>query len=189
MHKYYYRLMLPMLALLLASLACNLGLSGVATPAPTIPVSTEAAGSLEDALQGAYEEAQESGNLDLVLNEEQLTSMVALELQKQAEQSLRDPQVYLRGGQIQLHGTVEYQNIGLPAQIILTVRVDSQGRADFTVVSASVGPFPVPDNLISSLETNLDQGFSEQMEILAPNTRIENITVEDGYMRITGHVR
>jgi hypothetical protein len=189
MLKNYYRLMLPMIPLLLASLACNLGLSGVATPAPTIPVSTEAAGSLEDTLQNAYEEAQKSGDLDLVLNEEQLTSMVALELQKQGEQSIRDPQVYLRSGQIQLHGTAEYQNIGLPAQIILTASVDSQGRADFTVVSASVGPFPVPDNLITSLEANLDQGFNEQMEILAPNTRIDNITVEDGYMRIAGRVR
>src|SRR5512147_151176 len=109
---------LAIASLLFASLACNFG--GFAPPAaptaaPTpIPVSTQAVQSLELTAQAAAKQAQTSGKVTLTMDEAQLTSLVALELQKQSNPEISEPQVLLRDGQVQLLGNVHQAGITAP---------------------------------------------------------------------------
>lgn len=176
-----------LLLLAVVTLACNL--ASRATPAPPPPVSTEAVENLEATLENAAETIQETGEVHLELNETQLTSLVAFELQESGEEMITNPQVYLRDGQIQVYGDVERENISGTARVAMTVDLDEDGRPDLNVVSASLGPFPIPGQLVDEIETQLNEAFSEQLESLAPNTRFESITIADGKMTITGHVR
>lgn len=177
------------IALVLASLACSLPFVSPETPAPPIPVTTEAVEQLEETLEGAARQAQQEEAVTIQVDEAQLTSWAAFELAESGEETIRDPQIYLRDGQIQVFGTVERQGIAAPAKVTMTVAVDEEGRPNLEVVSASLGPFPIPGQVIDDLEANLDQVFSEQIQSLAPNTRIETITIEDGRMTITGRVQ
>lgn len=168
-------------------MACNLG--SRQTPAAPPPVSTEAVLGLEATLESAVDQVRESGEVNLELDEAQLTSLVAFQLQESGEDTIRDPQVYLRDGQIQVFGTVERQSISGTGRVALTIDLDDEGRPDLNVVSASIGPFPIPRQIVDNLESELDKAFTRKLDSLAPNTRFETILIADGKMTITGHAR
>ena len=54
------------------------------------------------------------------------------------------------------------------------------------VVSSSIGPFPVPGELISEVELLMNQAFQEKVESMAPNMHVESIVIENGTMTIIG---
>jgi hypothetical protein len=177
---------IALILLAIVSLACNLGsLKGKETSPPN-PFTTEAVTSLEDPLQEAQDQATNDHPVSLEITEAQLTSIVAHELQGQDEYQISDPQVYLRNGQIQMVGKLTNRNITLNAKIALTPEVDSTGSVHLHVVSASLGLFPVPENMVSDLERFLDKSFANEIESRTPNTRIESIVIQDGVMRIIG---
>jgi len=64
------------IALLAGSLACKIGSGTPQKPVETIPVTTEAAGSLQEKVQAAEEQAGAGGEVELVLTESEITSMV-----------------------------------------------------------------------------------------------------------------
>jgi hypothetical protein len=183
------RIWIAILLLAGASLACNLGLNGVKTPEPRIPVSTEAVQSLEETAANSYNEFQQTGQVNLTVTEEQLTSVVALELAKQETDSISNPQVLLRDGQIQLSGDVHTQGISAPGRVIMEVDVDSDGRPGLRIVSATVGPFPLPDSLLENVETRLNRAFLQKLDEMAPNLVVESVVIADGSMTISGHTR
>jgi uncharacterized protein YpmS len=182
-----FRFASVLLLLAVVTLACNLG--SRQTPAPPPPVSTEAVQDLEATLESAVDKIRETGEVHLELDEAQLTSLVAFELQESGDDMIRDPQVYLRDGQIQVFGTVERQNITGTARVALTVDLDDEGRPNLNVVSASLGPFPIPQQIVDNIESELDEAFTRQLNSLAPNTRFDSIVIADGKMTITGHAR
>ena len=186
--KHTYRFWLIIFVLVAVSLACNLG-SYRSKSLPTIPVSTEAAQSLEETAQAALEEAAKSGEVDLVIDEAQVTSLLAFELQKSDQQFISDPQVYLRDGQMQVLGNVKSGSIAAEGRVVIEPRVDSAGRANFEVVSAKVGPIPLPGDIVSEVEASLNQIFNQQLEAMAPNIFIDSLVIADGLMTIKGHAR
>jgi uncharacterized protein YpmS len=184
---------LAIASLLFASLACNFG--GFAPPtAPTevstpIPVSTQAVQSLELTAQAAAQQAQTSGKVTLTMDESQLTSLVALELQKQSNPEITEPQVLLRDGQVQLSGNVHHAGMTAPMQLNMTVSADAEGKPHYQVVSAKVGPLPLPDSLLGQLTSQIDSAFNEQIGPEADKIFIESISIADGKMTIVGHNR
>jgi hypothetical protein len=175
------------LALALAALACRMG--APEPPASPPPVSTEAVENLEATLESAAQQAQESGEVNLEIDEAQLTSLVVFQLQESGDETIQNPQVFLRDGQIQLFGDVEREGISGTAQVTLEPRVDADGRPVLEVASASIGPFPIPGQIVDELEDRLNQAFIEQLQEQAPGTRFESISIADGIMTITGHAR
>jgi uncharacterized protein YpmS len=184
-----FLILVAILAVATATLACNLGRRAAETPAPLIPVSTEAVQSLEETAVNSYNELQQTGEVNLTVTEEQLTSMVALELEQQGADGISNPQVFLRDGQIQLTGDVQTQGISATARMAMEVDIDGNGRPSLQIVSANIGPFPVPDSLIENVETRLNQAFLNELDERAPNLVVESVVIADGSMTITGHTR
>lgn len=177
-------------ALLLAMLACNFpGSTGDPPPASPVPVSTEAVLDLEQNLEGAAATAQTSGEVNVTLTEEQMTSLVALEAQKQSEPMLTKPQVFLRDGQVQLRGDVHQGGLNAPLVMNMTVSADDQGRPVYKVISAKLGPFPLPDTILSQLTDQIDQAFKNQAGSEMDKIFIENITIAEGQMVVRGRAR
>jgi uncharacterized protein YpmS len=169
-------------------MACNLG-SYLSKSRPTIPVSTESAQSLEETARAALDNAAQKGVVDLVVDESQVTSLLAFELQKSNQQFISDPQVYLRDGQMQVNAKVKSENIAADAMIIIEPQVDATGRVTFEIVSAKVGPIPLPGDIVSQIETGVNQVFNQQLGAMAPNVFIDSLVIADGLMTIKGHTR
>lgn len=176
-------------ALFMAILACNLPGSRPNTPASSVPITTEAVQDLEQSVRSAAETAQATGEIEVVVTEAQLTSLVAFELQKQSEPVLANPQVLLRDGQVQLRGDVQQGGLNAPLEMNMTVSVDDQGRPAYKVVSAKLGPFPLPESILDQLTAQIDQAFTSQIGPEVDKMRIDSITIADGEMKIRGRAR
>jgi|GEM_PF-476926 uncharacterized protein YpmS len=185
-------IILALAAFVLASLACNLPAAGRASsPTPTdvpVPVSTEAVESLEDQIRAAATQASQGEVASIVVTEEQLTSLVAFELKDKTEPALTNPQVYLRSGQIELHGDVKQSGLTLPLKMVMTVSVNAQGQADYDIVSANLGPVELPDSMLDALTRRMDASLAS-INAKTEDLEIESIVIDQGKMTITGRRR
>lgn len=171
--------------LVLVGLACSL--PGRPTPpASPIPVSSEAAQAAEQQVATAVANAI-NGQLTLELTEAQLTSYVHYRLAEQPDSSLKDVQIYLRDGKLQLFGNaVVNQTTTVPASIILSVSINAEGRAVAKVESADFGPIPVPTDQLTKISDNLNQLLAEQFQSGGATLKLTTITIADGKMTVQG---
>lgn len=173
-----------------SGLACNL-FSGRAipeTPVP-VPVTTEAVESLQSTLERSMNEYQQTGVLRLSIDESQLTSVVAMEIGEQSDPILRDAQIHLQQGQITITGEVNQGSVSLPAEIILLPGVSISGSPQFELVSAKLGPLPVPQALLDSITGTVNELIEDQISQIGVDLRLESIIIEDGVMLIQGSRR
>jgi hypothetical protein len=173
------------LVLMAAGVACNLGLGGPTPPASPIPVSTEAAGQLEDIITQAVGSSQ-NGEVTVTVTEEQLTSYLALRAAENPDAPLKDVQVYIRDGQVILFGNAQVGSMTAPAEIRLNVTTNAEGGLDVAVAEADFGPIPAPQSMLDTLSTALDEAMSGQFAPSATGVRITNVVLGEGEMTITG---
>lgn len=177
------------LPLALAALACSVFVGGPTYPETPIPVSTEAIGSLEDQFHAAATTAMDNGTLTLNISEAQLTSLVATKLSEQTDPFITDPQVYLRDGQIQIYGKAVQGSLQANVRIILTATLDEQGKPVITVVSTDFGPLPAPESMNKAISKMVAETFTGAVGPAAIGFRLENISISDGVMTITGRTK
>jgi hypothetical protein len=184
---------IPLLAglsiLLIAVLACTINLGGPTYPDQPIPVSTQAAGEFLSGVQTAVAAGAESGQVTLVITESQLTSYLAVLLQKQAQPLFTDPQVYLQDGQIQIYGTTTQGYFQAIIQIVLVAGVDPQGQIQIDVTTADFGPMPVPAGLKDSLTAAIKEAITGAIGPAAIGFRLESISVANGTITMVGRTK
>jgi hypothetical protein len=173
---------------LAASLACNISVGGPTPPASPIPVSTEAAGEMQDLWKNAINNSQ-SGDISILITEEQITSYVAFKLAAQEKPPLSDVQIFLRDGKIQVYGTAKAASVSTSARIIISATVTSEGKVEFSVDEADFGPLPVPSGLLDGLSATLNEAFTGQIGSTATGLQIKSILISDGTLGIIGTVR
>jgi uncharacterized protein YpmS len=175
--------------LILTVLACTIFIGGPAYPDEHIPVSTEAVGELQSAIEAASTARSESGQITLSINETQITSYLAAKLQTQDEPLFTDPQVYLRDGQIQIYGTGNQGYFQATVAIIVTAGVDSQGQLTLELTSADFGPMPVPAGLKDTVTAIIQEAYTGAIGPVAVGFRLESITISSGTMIIIGRTK
>jgi uncharacterized protein YpmS len=178
-------------SLILASLACNLpGIEGLLPRVnEPIPISSEAADALKDNILSAAEAVKSGEPFSLVVTESQITSLINLELAKAQGVPVSDVKVYLRDGQATVQGRVEQNGMDFPLTVVLEISVDAESALHYEVVSAKIGPLPVPESILDQLVSQLDQSFVAQYLPAANQVIIQTITIDDGQMAVTGYTR
>lgn len=185
------------ISLILASLACTFYTGGPdysdLTP---IPVSTEAAQSLQDGIKKSIEDGLVTGVVTMTITEPQITSYLALRLQSdpslQQENStplITDPQVYLRDGQMKIYGKTQQGMFAANIGIIVNVGVDAEGKPKIEIASADFGPFPAPEGINETITAIIEEAYTGSFGPVATGIRIETITIADGIMTIIGRIR
>jgi uncharacterized protein YpmS len=183
------KILLVILAIALVPLACTVFVGGPDYPTTPIAVSTEAVGSLDQQLQAAETAAAQSGTLTITINETQITSLLAAKLDSQSDPFIRDPQVYLRDGEIQVYGRATQGNLQANVRIVLSATLDQAGKPVITVTSTDFGPFPAPQGLNSTVSSFIDQAFTGTLGPAVTGLRLESINIADGVMTLTGRVK
>ena len=174
--------------LLVISLACNLPVGSSDVPETRIPVSENAAENLEQNLAKAVEDIQNGDPTILTINEAEITSLVVYRLEQQSGGSISDSQVYLRNGAIQYRGTLKQAPVSVPVEAEILVSAGSDGRLDYEVVDVSAGPFNLMQEMVDNLTSQLDQALYASDSQLN-NIIVENVTIADGVMTISGRPR
>ncbi|RME87018.1 MAG: hypothetical protein D6770_10445 [Anaerolineae bacterium] len=177
------------LTLALTTLACTIHLGGPEIPEPPIPVSTEAAQSLQEEVQRALTEGAQTGFVIITFTEEQITSYLTFKLQNRPQPMFQDPQVYLRDGEMRIYGTARRGYFVANIGIVLTVGVNEQGKPDIRITSVDFGPFPVPDGLKEALTAIIEEAYTGALGPVATGFRLESITIRDGLMVVAGRIK
>ena len=184
-----YRVILGLAVLLLAVLACTINVGGPSLPDQRIPVSTQALGELQTAIQTAVTGATGSGQLTLVITEPQLTSYLDNLLQAESQPLFTEPQVYLRNGQIQVFGLAQQGYFQANIEIVVTAGVDAQGQLKIELTSADFGPLPVPVGLKDAVTAAIQEAYTGAVGPAAVGFRLESLNVTDGKMSIVGRTK
>jgi hypothetical protein len=184
-----YRTLFFFSALLFASLACTMFVGGPEYPEGAIPVTAEAVESLRTQMEAAVLAGAQSGTVTLQISEQQLTSYIAFKLAAQSKPALKDPQVYLRDGQMQLYGKLERGYFIANVLVMLNISVDEQGEPRIEIASADFGPFPAPEGLKQSLTAIITEAYTGSLGPIATGFRLESISIADGLMTVTGRIK
>jgi hypothetical protein len=182
---------------MLTSLACTVFVGGPDySSLPPIPVSAEAAASIQDEIARAVTAAAETGVITVNLTEPQITSYLAARLQtdpnlQQSDRKplITEPQVYLRDGQMQIYGKTQQGLFAANIGIIVNMGVDVNGQPQIDVVSADFGPFPAPEGLKDAITAMVREAYTGSLGPVATGLRIEAISIANGVMTVTGRVR
>lgn len=177
-----------LISLLIVTSACLINLGGPKYPSTTIPVSTQALGSLQNQLGSALTNPTPNQQLTLFLTESELTSYLSNLLGSKPDPLITNPQVFLRDGQIQVYGTATRGNFQANVKIVLTATIDSQGKLSLELVSADFGPIPVPKALNEVITSLVTEAFTGSLGPMATGIRIEGIVIAEGAMMIVGRI-
>ena len=190
---------LPLLLtiLVITSLACTVFVGGPDySSLPPIPVSAEAAASIQDEIRRAVEAAAQTGVITVNLTEPQITSYLAARLQtdpslQQSDKKplIMDPQVYLRDGQMQIYGKTQQGLFTANIGVIVSMGVDINGQPQIDVISADFGPFPAPEGLKDAITAMVREAYTGSLGPVATGLRIESISTANGVMTVTGRIR
>jgi hypothetical protein len=186
-----------LLTLILTSLACTVFVGGPDySSLPPIPVSAQAAQSIQDEVKRAFEAGAQTGVITINLTEPQVTSYLAARLQsdpslQQSDKKpfITDPQVYLRDGQMQIYGKTQQGLFTANIGIIVQMGVDASGQPQIQITSADFGPFPVPEGLKNAITAMVKEAYTGSFGPVATGLRIESIVIANGVMTITGRIK
>jgi hypothetical protein len=181
--------LLSVFSLALASLACTMFVGGPGYPETPVAVSTETVGELEQQIHAAQTSAAQSGNLSFSMNESQVTSLLAAKLAEQADPLITEPQVYLRNGEIQVFGKAVKGNFQANVRVVFAITLDAEGKPVISVTSADFGPLPAPEGLNGAISALVDEAFTGTLGPAALGFRLENISIADGVMTVTGRIK
>jgi hypothetical protein len=188
--KAYFRwpIKLVTAVVVLTSLSCSLHLGGPSPPAPRIEVKPKAASSLLRLWNTEVLDA-DGGDIALIIDEQQLTSYLALYLTKAEAPIAIDPQVSLRRGDIQFYGTSRGGPFTASFLISLSPGVDSDGNIFLDLTATELGPFVVPEIIRHPLSAILTEALTGRIGPIATGIRINTIAISDGEMAIVGTLR
>jgi hypothetical protein len=192
-----YSFPLFILSLVLTSLACVVFVGGPDySNLPPIPVSADAAASIQAEIQRAVTAAADTGVITVNLTEPQITSYLAARLksdpslqQPDKKPLITDPQVYLRDGQMQVYGKTQQGIFTANIGIIVNMGVDSNGQPKIDIASADFGPLPAPKGLNEAVAAMIREAYTGSLGPVATGLRIESISIANGVMTITGRIR
>lgn len=182
--------------LILSSLACTVFVGGPDYSDRTpIPISPDAADSLKQEIQRAFEAGAATGQVTFNITEAQLTSLVAQRLQadpnlqQDSKPLITDPQVYLRDGQMQVFGKTRQGMFAANIGIIISVGIDENGKPKIEIVSADFGPLPAPEGLNGAISAMIEEAYTGAVGPVATGLRIEGISIADGVMTVSGRIK
>lgn len=174
-------------SLVVAGMACQINVGGPEPPAESIVASEHGAEQLTSNWESAL--SLETGEVRLVITEQQLTSFLLERFGRDEEPILRRPQVFLREGEIRIYGTASAGVFEAGALLSVQPIVGSSGEIEFKITTAKFGPVPAPEALTLVLSELLTEAFTGTLGSMATGIRITSLVVTDGQVAIIGNPR
>ena len=175
--------------IILASIACQLQLGGPTAPDVPALAPPDSTQPLDQAWDAALEAAEQSGEVQFIVNESQLNAFLGQRLDAGAGPFLIQPEVYLRQGQIQIYGLTTQAGVEARVHLAVAPILDSDGRLGFEIASAEFGPLPAPDALKEAISKVLSEALTGTLSSFATGVQVTSITISDGQMAIVGKLR
>lgn len=182
------RLQLVILALLAASLSCNMPLPQEAEPT-AVSAPAEDPKAILTQVSEAVASSESGGEIVIELTEGQLSAAANAALLDQGTQEVKNLQIDLKEGLATLTGSMNQGGVDFPLKIDLTIAVDGSGTPYVTIVDGKLGPLPLPQSILDQLQSQFDQMIQSQVRLAAGDALVKSIVIHDGSMLITAEKR
>jgi hypothetical protein len=183
------RIFFVLLILTISSLACSLsGNTDDGTqfgpPGGAITVNQEAAERLKQNFNQAMQEAGSNHESQLRITNEEITSLVGLELAQTGQIPVTEPQIWFTSGRIYMTSKVQLTGpVKLDSIIVGTAVVDN-GQMALAVEEAQMGPFDFPDQLLETTTQTVNETVAGIM--VGANLTITRLEILEGEMFVIG---
>ena len=178
--------LLPFIILIaLVSMACQISAGGPTAPR-AVAISQDAADSVEQLWASIDAANLTDSTATISLTEEQLTSYLALNMaaKEEGDAAILNPTVLLENGQMELYGQINTTLVTANVHLSLTMTLDDEGQPQLDVVSADLGPLPMPDGLMDAVASVMDEALTGNFGSVATGVRLSNIQIADGVLTI-----
>lgn len=188
-YKNYRLILLWLLVFLFINFACKLPVLTENIIPQTTPSSRVAVQSVQQNLEQALQAAQNTGQFFISLDEQQLTTLIASEIQSFDQPKASDVKILLRDNQIQIYFNLIQTGITVPAEVMLSAQADLSGKLSVTVISAKVGPIPFPDDMKNMISNQIEKTITDQIKANNGNVHFDTIVIGNGQMSIQAHLQ
>ncbi|MBI9047780.1 MAG: hypothetical protein JEZ00_00050 [Anaerolineaceae bacterium] len=170
----------------LISLACKISLGGNEPNAETIPVSADAADSVQSIIDNATITDAQNQTIAFTVTEEQVTSYAAQKFAENPDSDISNPQIYLRDGKIDAYAVYTQEYFDINMHITLSAIISPNNELEITVDNADLGPIPVSEGLLDSISSMIDDTMTNTLLPASTGFRMETIYIADGMATISG---
>jgi len=188
-HKRYRLVPLAGLVIVLLSLSCApcscLSRLGAPPPPERIEVSQEAAQRLEKKVKEALS-GTSGGEFTITATDEEVTSLIAVQMEKSSDTPMRDVQVHFGDDRIHVWAILaDVVPFDVSVYLVATATVvNDQLQVD--IVESSAGVIPVPQSLLDSLSRTVNETIAEAQTRAQMKVQITEVTIGDGEVTISG---
>ncbi len=180
------RILLILMVLAAASMACNLPSQG-ATPPPAEPsLNPQEMDQLEDQLKATLANSEPNSDVTVTITQQQLNTFISTKIAEEPNSPIQNPQVVLTGGQMEIYGTVSQGGISLDSKTVARPGINPDGSPSIEVVSIHLGAIPAPDSIKGQVSAIVEEALRDYLADNANSFKITNITVTEGQMTVTG---
>ncbi len=176
-------------ALVAATLACSIFVGGPNYPEDTGPVPTETGLTLEQEIQKALAAGAQTGVVTFNLTAAQLTSYLVTASAGHTDPTIENPRVYLQDGHMLVYARVTSGIFTANVSLTMQASVDANGQPQITIEKTDFGPFAAPQGLNDTATAFVREAFTGWLGPVATGFRLENITIGNGVMTVTGRIK
>jgi hypothetical protein len=181
--------LVPLIALaVIAQSCCCCALIGGPQPPHAITPSDEAIQRFKERWGTAVQESID-GSFTITVTEEEMTSLVARMLERQQDPPpISDLQVHLRDERIDVYATIiAGESLSIPGLVAFSASA-AGGAINVTLEQAAFGPLPIPDTVLETTTTVLNESISKSVLTEMGGATITDIQVGEGDMLLKGTI-
>ncbi|OGO09598.1 MAG: hypothetical protein A3K46_01105 [Chloroflexi bacterium RBG_13_60_9] len=189
--KSHRRTILPLALVLLVmafpAFACSVYLGGPELPGPAITPEGD-----KETIEKSWTDAAAlsgDGTVTVVFSEAQMTAYLQQRLEANPGNTFHSAQVFLRDGRIKVYGMLSTGGTSASALLVLRPEVTEQGKINFIMEQAQVGPLDLPAGLLSAVSNVLTEAFTGTVGSLATGFQVKEVLVGEGQIAISGVLR
>ena len=185
------KILISLFAIWMISMACSLPLLNkkqLSKTEPTAPPTQIVIVTPEPELPSAPKLPQKGERFSYHATEAQLTKLVNNALETRPEFGVSNTQIYLRHGLVQVTGDFTQSGLNLPLDIKLRLYIDEKHQLQYEIVTAKIGPFPLPGPILDQISFYLDQAITSNTDLNIEDIVFEQVVVDNGVITISGHI-
>lgn len=176
-------------ALFVATMACGIFVGGPSYPTQTGPVPTDNGLSVQQQIEQALTAGATTGDVSFQLTESQLTSYLVAASAKQTNPKIDNPRVFLQAGHMLVYARVTSGIFTANVSLMMQATVDSEGQPQIQIEQSDFGPIAAPQGLNDAVTAFVREALTGWLGPVATGFRLENITINDGVMVVTGRIK
>jgi hypothetical protein len=189
-----WQVVLLILALFLATLACGLpspNLGGPTPPEFAPQPSPDALASFNDKWR-SLNLATPDGPFTMTFTEGELTSALARAIDEDTSSNnpipISNPSIILQDGQILMYGTIQLEIAHARGLITAGPSIGENGLVSIDITDAEFGPVAVDPGVIDALEARIAQAINEPIQTSPFHISLNQIQISGGQITINGSI-